>query len=81
MIDSLFQVSPAVLAVVPVAIGLVQLLKSNFSERTTPLLALVIGEVLAILAVGEVTTSVVVQGLVLGLMSMGLFSASKKVIS
>lgn len=80
MVDSLLQISPAVLAVVPIAIGLVQLLKDNFSERYTPFIALIIGVALAMLAVGEVSFSVVLQGLAVGLMSMGLFSGTKKVI-
>ena len=80
MFDPLIELSPAVLAVVPIAIGLVQLLKNNFAERWTPLLALFIGFLLAVLAIGTLSLSTVIQGLALGLIAMGVFSGSKTIV-
>lgn len=80
MFDSLVIVSPAVLAVVPVSIGLVQLLKGSFSERATPFISLLVSIGLAILAVGSVDFSTILQGVVVSLMSMGLFSGTKTTV-
>jgi hypothetical protein len=77
MTDSLIVLNPAVLAVLPISIGLVQLLKGKFSERVTPFISLLVSTGLAMLAVGELDFSVIIQGIALGLMSMGLFSGAK----
>jgi len=77
MTDALLEIHPAIIGILPISMGIVQLLKGKFSERATPFIALVTSTALAMLAVGEFNAGVVLQGIALGLMSMGLFSGVK----
>lgn len=80
MTDTLIQLNPAVLAVLPLSIGVTQLIKGKFSDRVTPFIALIASTALAMLALGELTFGTVIQGISLGLMSMGLFSGTKTTV-
>jgi hypothetical protein len=66
--------SPQVLALVPVVIGLVEVIKRvGLNERYLPITAIILGVVGAVAIIGY-SPETIVGGIVLGLSSVGLFS-------
>jgi len=77
--ESIFSLSPWVMAVVPLIVGLVELIKkTGLTTRYAPLASLLIGVGLTFLVPGIATwQEAVVQGLIAGLISSGLYSGQK----
>jgi len=78
----MLEISPLVLALVPVLIGIVQGLKiSGLNHKYAFPLSLLLGVGLAnLVLIGKPFSDVAIQGLLLGLMSSGLFSGGKKLL-
>ena len=83
MLDTaIIEVSPVLVGVVPIAIGLVQfVVKRLIPERWIPVGALAVGVLLSMLAMGELTGNSIVQGLAIGLIAMGVYSGTKTTIN
>jgi Na+/phosphate symporter len=76
----LFTFSPFVVAIVPVTIGLVQVVKSFFADRYVPLLAIVIGIALTALTM-QSWQATVAQGIIAGLAASGLYSGARATVA
>ncbi len=81
----MIEIAPLFLGLVPVTIGVVQLLKGYFKKRLSPLVTLVVAEVLTILAVYALGNEVnipdaLLQGVLVALTSAGLYAGSKTLI-
>lgn len=75
--QTLFEFSPLVIGIVPVALGLVAALKqARLSSRFAPLASIVIGIALVALT-GQTWQADIAQGVVVGLTASGLWSGSK----
>ena len=76
--ESLFEFSPIVVAVVPVALGLVQLIKTaGLPTRLAPIASLLVGIGLITLLPDLSWQATLAQGLIVGLAASGLWSGSK----
>ena len=73
-------ITPLMLGVVPVVIALVQLGKQYMSAKWLPLVALILGIGGAYLVTGNFGSDVILQGLLVGLSSIGLFSGARATI-
>jgi len=71
------EISPAVLALVPVVIGLTALAKTYIEGRWAPLVALVLGFAGAFLVSSEPAAATAISGIVVGLTASGLYSGAK----
>ena len=80
MDTSLIQLSPSILYAVPVIIGLTQVLKSYIADRYVPLLALGLSIVSAFLLTDVSWQLTIVQGVAVGLMSIGAFSGVRSTV-
>lgn len=80
-INTLFDLSPFIMASVPVIIGLVELIKKStgLSERFAPVVSLMLGLLMAFV-VCEVWQVIFIQGMIAGLMASGLYSGGKALI-
>lgn len=80
-IKTLFDLSPFIMASVPVIIGLVQLVKkaTGLVERLAPVVSLIFGILIALI-VGGTWQVIVMQGIIAGLMASGLYSGGKALI-
>lgn len=78
----MLEISPLVLALVPILIGLVQGLKqAGLNSKYAFPLSLLIGVGLAnLVLIGQSWTDILLQGLMLSLVSSGLFSGTKKIL-
>ena len=75
--NTLFEFSPLIIAIVPVILGLVQVVKSvGLPSKFAPLASLVIGVGLVALT-GASWQADIVQGIIAGLAASGLWSGSK----
>ena len=73
--------TPQILVLVPVVIGLVEVVKRiGLSDRYLPLSAIILGAVGAI-ALAGFSPIVVLGGIVVGLSSVGLFSGTRATIT
>lgn len=80
-INALFAVTPEIMVVVPVVIGLVQIVKNiGLPSRFAPLTSIALG-IGALMLDGVVWQAAVVQGIIVGLVASGLFSGSKALLS
>lgn len=78
--ESLFEFSPVLVAIVPVVIGLVQVAKSiGLPTNYAPFASVIFGAGLVALT-GVEWQSVIVQGLIAGLAAAGLYSGTKTTI-
>lgn len=77
-----FIVSPAILVLVPIIVGLVALAKLYISSRFAPLIALALGIIGAFLINGTSGVGVtVISGIVIGLSASGLYSGTKATLT
>lgn len=82
MPETLIDISPAIVVIVPVVIGLSQVVKQFVAEsmlRFVPLFVLAVSVGGAFLVTDTTWQSTVIQGLAVGLMSIGAFSGSRAV--
>lgn len=78
--EFLSNLSPLVLALVPVIIGIVEVFKKlGVSTKYAPLLAILLG-VLGVIGIEGVSVISIIAGIVIGLSSSGLFSGVKKTL-
>jgi hypothetical protein len=78
--QTLFEFSPLIMAIVPVILGLVQVVKQvGLPSRFAPLASIAIGIGLVALT-GVAWQAFVVQGIIAGLAASGLWSGSKATI-
>lgn len=77
MTDSLIQLSPLSLALVPIVMGLVSISKGYMDARYSPLLALVLGIAGSFLIPEATWQMTTLAGLVIGLMAAGVYSGAK----
>lgn len=78
--QTLFEFSPAIVAIVPVVVGLVSTLKgAGLPTKYAPATSLVIGIALVSLT-GVIWQAFVVQGIIVGLAASGLYSGAKAVV-
>jgi len=79
--ETLFAFSPLVVAAIPVALGLVQVIKAlKLPSKFAPLASLVIGIGLIALLPELSWQATIAQGLIVGLAASGLWSGSKSLI-
>lgn len=72
--------TPAVLALIPVIVGLVQIVKGiGLNARYLPLVAVVLG-IAGVFALDGMTSVNAVGGIVVGLSSVGLFSGTRSTV-
>jgi len=75
--EGLFEFSPLVIATIPVALGLVQVIKTiGVPSKYAPILSLALGMLLVALT-GAGWQIVIAQGLIVGLAAAGLWSGGK----
>lgn len=73
-LNTIFDLSPLIIGIVPVVVGLVEIVKRvGISERFLPLTSLVFGIALAFV-VGMSWQVAIVQGIISGLFASGLYS-------
>lgn len=73
-----FIVSPTVLSLIPIVIGLVQVSKIYINNRYAPLLAIVLGIVGSFLVVIDMTIGeTLISGIIVGLSASGFYSGTK----
>ncbi len=73
----MIDISPMVLALVPIVIGLVQIGKMYVAERYAPLMALLLGIAGSLLLHTSSFSIDFLGGLIVGLMACGLYSGTK----
>lgn len=78
----MLEISPLVLALVPILIGIIQGLKqAGLNSKYAFPLSLLLGVGLAnLVLIGKPLSDIIIQGLMLGLSSSGLFSGTKKLL-
>jgi len=83
MVMDIIQISPAFLGLVPVVIAITQWVKSSefIPSRFVPLVAVVIGIVGASLTSGGFSLDTGVQGFLVGLSAVGLFSGTRTAVN
>lgn len=78
--ETLFEFSPLIVAIVPVIVGLVQVAKDiGVSNRYAPIASIVMGVGLIALT-GVNLQTMIVQGIIAGLAASGLYSGGKSVV-
>lgn len=77
MTETITLITPAMLALVPLVMGLTQLIKGYFSDRLHPLIALVLGIASAFLVPAETVQMTIIGGVVVALMASGLYSGAR----
>ena len=79
MTDTITLVTPVMLMLVPVVVGVTELVKRAgfFSAKLHPLVSLVLGVASAFLMPAETVQMTIIGGVVVGLMASGLYSATK----
>lgn len=78
--ETLFEFSPLVIAVIPVIVGLVEVTKSlGLDSKYAPAVSLLFGIGLVSLT-GVVWQASLIQGIISGLAAAGLFSSVKRVV-
>jgi len=79
--NTIFDFSPLIVAIIPVVIGLVQVVKQiGLPTKFAPLASIVFG--LGLVTLTSVTWPVaIVQGIIVGLAASGLWSGSKTTLS
>lgn len=75
------QVSPAIITLVPVVIGLTAVAKLYINSRWAPLIALALGVGGAFLFPAATVAVTILSGIVVGLSASGLYSGSKALFS
>lgn len=77
----LFELSPFILAAIPVIVGLVSVVKNltGFNPKYSPLVSMAIGIGIASLT-SIAWQAMIVQGIIAGLMSSGIYSGAKSLI-
>lgn len=73
--------TPAMLALVPVVMALVQLLKMYVGSKWAPLMSLVVGIIVAFFVPALTTGMTILGGIVLGLISAGVYSGVKATVA
>lgn len=77
-LKTVFEFSPLVVAVVPIVIGLVEVLKGvGLTSKYAPAFSLVFG-IWLMLLIGMVWQAAIIQGIIAGLAASGLYSGAKK---
>lgn len=78
--ESLFSLAPQVVASIPIAIGLVEVLKKSrlLADIYAPFASLFVGVGLVALS-GATWQATIAQGLIIGLAASGLYSGTKSV--
>jgi len=79
--NTIFDFSPLIVAIIPVVIGLVQVVKQvGLPTKFAPLASIVLG--FGLVALTSVTWPVaIVQGIIVGLAASGLWSGSKSTLT
>jgi len=78
--ETLFDFSPLILAIVPVILGLVEAIKAlGLQTKYAPLVSIVLGVALVSLT-GVSWQALIAQGIIAGLAASGLWSSGKKII-
>lgn len=82
MLDNLVQISPIVLAMVPVLMGIAQFAKTYeyIPSRWIPLTVVVLGIVGAEFLTDLGIVQAIYQGLIVGLMAMGVFTGGRATV-
>lgn len=80
MDTQLIFVTPAMLGLIPIVMGLVQLAKMHVDSKWAPLLSLIFGIVGAFLLPDMNFGSTLLGGVTIGLMSSGAYSSGKKMM-
>lgn len=75
--DTILQLSPAILALVPIVLGLTAVAKMYVDSRWAPLIALGFGIGGAFLVPAATIALTVLSGIVVGLTASGLYSGAK----
>ena len=79
--ETLFEFSPLVIAAIPVALGLVEVVKLlKLPTRFAPVASILIGVGLVALVPDMTWQFVVVQGVIVGLSASGLWSGGKATV-
>lgn len=80
-LKNVFELSPYILGVVPILIGLVEVVKGlGLSSRFAPLASLVLGIGLMYLVPDMTSKMIIIQGIIAGLVASGLYSGTKKTL-
>lgn len=75
--ENIFELSSLAIACVPVVLALTELVKRFVNKKYAPLFSILFG--VALMALTNITwQAFLVQGLIVGLMSSGLYSSVKK---
>lgn len=77
----LIQVSPAIIALIPVVIGLTALAKLYIDSKWAPLTALALGVAGAFLFPAVTVPVTILSGIIVGLSASGLYSGAKALSS
>lgn len=78
--ETLFDFSPLAIAAIPVALGLVQVIKQlGIPSKYAPATSIGIGIILMVLVPSLTWQATIVQGIIVGLSASGLWSGSKSV--
>ena len=80
MLSEVVEFSPAILVIVPIVIGLVQVLKEYVGPRFTPLLAIVLSVGGAFLATDLSWQMTIVQGFGVAVLAVGTYSGLRSTI-
>lgn len=77
----MIEISPSILALVPLVIGLTSIAKLYVDNRYAPLISLGFGVALAFLVPAATLAITILSGLVIGLTASGLYSGAKATFS
>jgi len=78
--ENIFDISPLIILVVPIILGLVECFKQiGLPTRLAPVASLILGVALMFLTT-MTWQAIVVQGIIAGLMASGLWSGGKAII-
>lgn len=77
----ILQLSPAIVALVPVVMGITTVLKNFIDSRYSPIVALALGVAGSFLFPGATLAATIVSGIVVGLTASGVYSGVKSVAS
>ena len=81
MLQTIFDFSPLIVAIIPVILGIVEVVKQvGLPSKFAPLVSVMVGVGLVALT-GEIWQSIVAQGLIAGLAASGLWSGAKSTFS
>lgn len=81
MDTTIIQFTPAIAVLVPIVIGLVQVVKNFIDSKYAMLASLVLGVAVSFLAPGISVSATILSGIVIGLTASGVYSGVKSIAS